>query len=92
MPKQTEQQREQKCKLTVINAPKPLLQTLQVQFSFPGRVQPGPETLDSGIAFVLRLPKPSLQVGDEFGGAHDGGGIGYAGEFVRLRAATGDGS
>lgn len=60
-------------KLTVINAPKSLLQSLQVQFPLPSRIQSGPETLDSGVAFILRLPKPSLHVSDEFGGAHDDG-------------------
>lgn len=77
------------CRLTVINAPKTLLQALQVQFSLAGRVQSGPETLNSGIAFVGRLSKPSLGVRDQFGGAH-GDGIEYASGVVQLGAATGD--
>lgn len=56
----------------MINPTKPFLQSLEVQFALPGGVQFGPEPLDSHIAFILRLPKLSLHVGDEFGDTHDG--------------------
>lgn len=72
--------------LTVINPTKPFLQSLEVQFALSRGVQPGPETLDSRIAFILRLPKTSLHVGDEFGDTHVGS-IGDASSVVRAAAS-----
>ncbi|RGP76032.1 hypothetical protein FLONG3_5423 [Fusarium longipes] len=74
--------------LTVINPPKPLLQTLEVKFPSMVRLEARPKLFDSSITRVLWLPKPLLDSHNYSGHAHDDG-YGCAGGISRSGRTSG---
>ncbi|RGP73379.1 hypothetical protein FSPOR_2154 [Fusarium sporotrichioides] len=78
----------------MINPPKPLLQTLEVEFSGMIRLEARPKLFDPSIARVLWLPKPILNSLNYTGHAHDdgygcSGGISRSGKISGSVGATG---